>query len=237
MSVTPPRLLALALLLIPLGCGNEQPPQHAATYTPPADDNATPTQTVGKGDWYAQHHWQQRTSCGQDCRYASHQHSEVKLVLGPNGSASGMDHGELLEETTSIAGNTGRITRWERQWRGDWTEADSKITVSLKPHALECERVQQNGATDNPCKDTPLRLVCEEAEIQVSQPTWERARGWVCIPDNHRHIDQLTPLPWVFGKDHWLLALERGDRDAHRNPRRRYAIGNVAEYPIKRKKQ
>ena len=216
-----------------IGCGGNNPGARPPQ-SPPRHKHPTalaPTSANPKADWYAQHHWMRRAPCGDGCQFVTHNHSEIRLLLRADGSAEGADHGEALEELNTAVGDNGRITRWRRQWRGGWSEQDGRISINLKPHGLNCNRLTHDGSIDHPCKPLALNLVCEHAQIQISRPQPKLASGWVCIPEQRTRSDDLTPLPWVFGDSEWFVALERGNRKHRRGPRRRYAIGDVTTYP------
>lgn len=225
------RIAAVACWAALTGCGGNTattPPRTKPPATPATVEPAVPD---AKADWYVQHHWMHRTPCGNGCVYATHHHSEVTLHLGADGFAQSVDRGETLEETTSAVGGNGRITRWRRQLHGSWSELDGRISITLEPHQLECERVLRDGNKDAPCQPMALKLLCEKAQVQLSEPTAKLTTGWLCLPQQRTRSNELTPLPWVFGNDEWFVALERGNRKHRRGPRRRYAIGDGASYP------
>ena len=49
--------------------------------------------------------------------------------------------------------------------------------------------------------------------------------------DKRVRLTELTPLPWVFGAEQWLLAMEHGFKPRRRRARRQYAIGDINDYP------
>lgn len=198
--------LALAALVL-CACA----PEPAA---PSGKPSAAAQVAVGKGrklegTWSTRHWLDHLEECGSGCEYRTRSRSTVGIELMPNGAARVVDDGQSEERFAATNGTRAHLTEWNRTWTGTWSEGAQKLQLKLEEAGHDCKRTRDDGHVDDAlCSELKLTLQCDRMRILLAQDTPKTSWAWVC--DTDAVADGLTPLPWVFGEERVLVAIDTG---------------------------
>jgi len=221
-AATPFVLPLVGLALVACASSSGEP-----SSTPPRPGtNATPASAarnpkgVPEGLLQAKHEVRLGTRCGPQCAYVQSGQSLASLELMSTGRAEVRDEGHLLESFGSVAGDTEQVTTWTRAWVGSWKQnGQAGIAVELSPAAAECHREGAEGDAEPSCPPAKLSLECEVQTVTLRVDELSTARALVCQAPKPTTSLTISRLPWVFGVEEALLAIDFGR--SHR-PRRAY---------------
>ncbi|MBW2457814.1 MAG: hypothetical protein JRI68_25135 [Deltaproteobacteria bacterium] len=225
-ALTAPLLAAALLSCSPAGSDQPRPVDPSNRDPAPAKTARNP-KGVPEGLLQAKHELRLGTRCGRDCAYVQSGESLASLQLSPSGRAEARDEGNLLETFGSVAGDTEHLTTWTRAWVGSWKQnADQSLAIELAPAAAECQSDGPEGKADSPCEPTKLELGCALQTVTLRVDELSTARALVCATTAQSPLRTATRLPWVFGVEKPLLAVDFGRAI---NPRRAYGLVTPAE--------
>ncbi len=218
-----PALFLLAPCLVACAQPNKKAPAVSAS---PSRGTVAPTASrnprgVPEGLLQARHEVRLGTRCGPRCAYLTSGQSLASLKLAPDGRAEARDEGTLLETFASVAGDSEHLSTWSRSWVGTWDQGEEGLSVRLAPEAAQCRREPSSGESDSSCTPTPLELECTHRTVTLRVDTRGTARALVCEAKGQDPQLAATRLPWVFGVQEPLLAVDFG---GSHHPRRAYGL-------------
>jgi hypothetical protein len=200
------RLGALYFAAI-VACG----PPMAAPGTGGSSGNAATGRQSRKleGTWSARHWLDQLEQCGEGCELRTRSLSTLGLELLPNGVARVVDDGHTHERFAAAVGERSHLTEWTRTWTGSWSEGAEQLQLKLEERERSCKRTGDDGVESDVCEALALTLQCERMRILLAQDNPKTSWAWVCDGTAPPSM-ALTPLPWVFGEERVLVALDTG---------------------------
>ena len=204
------KALASALAILVVGCSAPYPALPGSGGDGELSEKAS-TRPKRKllGTWSARHWLDHLEQCGGGCQYRTRSYSTVGLELSANGVARAVDDGRTHERFTAHAGDRSHMTEWNRTWMGSWSEGADQLQLKLEETERSCHRTRDDGTREDLCEAVKLQLQCERMRILLAQDKPRTAWAWVCdgqVPESAG----LTPLPWVFGEERVLVALDTG---------------------------
>jgi hypothetical protein len=205
--LAPMKRLGLAVIAALVAC--------APTMSAPGTGGSSSSAPTGRqsrkleGTWSARHWLDHLEQCGAGCELRTRSLSTLGLELLPNGVARVVDDGRAHERFAASAGERSHLTEWNRTWAGSWSEGGERLQLKLEEQGSSCKRTRDDGAESDVCEALALTLQCERMRVLLAQDSPKTSWAWVC-DGNVTASTGLTPLPWVFGEERVLVALDTG---------------------------